>query len=143
MHTPDPHGAGYEKRDAQIRPLAESGALLVVLCLGAFGSMIWLFNFLQSYEQKARTPNGNALTSAREIPPEPRLETAPHMPVNWAETNQLDKKFFKDTGLADVRAQENADLNSYGWVDPTTKLVHIPIQQAMQKLLEQGLPVRK
>lgn len=150
MHTTDPHGsghapaanAGHEQSDAQIRPLVESGVLLVVLCLASFGGMIWVHDFLQQREL-GKPSFGNALTPTREIPPGPLLEQAPHIPVNWAETKQLEKPFFKSTGLAEVRAEEYARLNTYGWVDEQGKLVHIPIQQAMQKLLEQGLPTRK
>lgn len=141
MHTTDSHG-GHEQSDAQIRPLVESGVLLVVVCLASFWSMIYVHDWLKNREL-AREGTGNALTSAREIPPGPLLEQAPHVPVNWAETSQLDKPFFKSTGLAEVRAEEYARLNSYGWIDEQGKLVHIPINQAMQKLLDQGVPTRK
>jgi hypothetical protein len=31
-------------------------------------------------------------------------------------------------------------INSYGWVDEQAGVVHIPIEEAMQRLAEQGLP---
>jgi len=143
MHTTDPHGGGgYEKRDAKIRPLVESGIVLVALCAVSFWSMIYLHHWLQSYELKKES-FGNALTPAREIPPAPLLETAPHMPVNWSESSNLEKSPFKSSSLSDVRSDEGRRLNSYGWIDEFGKIVHIPIQQAMQKLLEQGVPTRK
>jgi|RhiMethySRZTD1v2_1073278.scaffolds.fasta_scaffold824083_2 hypothetical protein len=143
MHTTDEApGAGYEKRDATIRPLAESGVLLVVLCLVSFWSMIYVHHWLQGIELE-KAPLGNALTPAREIPPGPLLETAPHMPVNWAETKQLQTEFFKKSSLGDARSVELARLHGYGWVDEQSKIAHIPIQQAMQKLVEQGVPTRK
>jgi len=142
MHTTDSHGGGYEKRDAQIRPLVESGIVLVVLCLVSFWSMIYLHHWLQQLEQE-KQPAGNALTPAREVPPAPLLEVPSHTPMNWAETKQLDQPFFKTSTLADFRASESEKLDTYYWVDEQAKIVHIPIQQAMQKLLEQGLPTRK
>ena len=143
MHTTDPHGGGgYEKSDAKIRPLVESGIVLVVLCAVSFWSMIYLHHWLQDYEL-TKASFGNALTPAREIPPAPLLETAQGMPVNWSESKHLEREPFKSTSLRDVRAAEGARLNSYGWIDEPGKIVHIPIQQAMQKLLEQGLPTRK
>ena len=33
-------------------------------------------------------------------------------------------------------------LNSYGWVDPKAGVVRIPIDRAMDLLLQKGLPVR-
>ncbi|MBK7644479.1 MAG: hypothetical protein IPJ19_15785 [Planctomycetes bacterium] len=146
MHTTDPHGAasgpGHELTDAKIRPLAESGLVLIVLCLASFGSMIWVYKFLRTREQQ-QSAVGNALTPLREVPPGPLLETAPHMPVNFSEAPNVEKPIFKSTGLADVRAYEAQKLDTYYWIDEQSKVVHIPIQQAMQKLLEQGLPTRK
>ena len=42
--------------------------------------------------------------------------------------------------LAELRVVEDADLNSYGWVDRTSGVARIPIDRAMQLLLERGLP---
>jgi len=144
MHTTDSHGSGggYEKSDAKIRPLVESGIVLVVLCVVSFWSMIYLHDWLQALELE-KQPAGNALTPPREVPPAPLLESTPGMPLNWAETKQLEKPFFKTSGLSEVHASEDKFLDNYGWVDKPGKIVHIPIHQAMQKLLEQGLPTRK
>lgn len=35
---------------------------------------------------------------------------------------------------------QSEKLNTYGWVDKQNGVVHIPIEQAMQKLIKQGLP---
>ena len=56
-------------------------------------------------------------------PPGPNLETAP----------QLD--------FLSLKATQEAKLNSYGWVDKAQGKVHIPINQAMQAVAQQGLPV--
>jgi hypothetical protein len=58
-------------------------------------------------------------------PPEPHLQTDP------AAT------------LEKLRAQEDARLNGYGWVDRQKQLVHIPIDTAIDVLLQTGLPARK
>jgi hypothetical protein len=42
--------------------------------------------------------------------------------------------------LANLRAAEEADLDSYGWIDRNSGTVHIPIDRAMQLLLQRGLP---
>jgi len=56
--------------------------------------------------------------------PEPRLQLAPR------------------EDLAALRTREDAELNSYGWVDKTSGVVRIPIDRAMDLVLERGLPVR-
>jgi len=58
-------------------------------------------------------------------PPEPRLQSDP------------------SAALEKLRAQEDARLNAYGWVDRQKQLVHIPIDAAIDVLLQTGLPARK
>lgn len=45
--------------------------------------------------------------------------------------------------LERFRAREDAEINSYGWINRSSNLVHIPIERAMDLLLEKGLPVRQ
>jgi hypothetical protein len=45
--------------------------------------------------------------------------------------------------LRQMRAAEEAALNSYGWVDKESGRVRIPIERAMDILAEKGLPARK
>lgn len=44
--------------------------------------------------------------------------------------------------LVALRAREDTELNSYGWVDRSNGIVRLPIERAMDWLLERGLPVR-
>lgn len=57
-------------------------------------------------------------------PPEPRLQSSP--PFDW-------KRFL---------AEEQAELNSYSWVDRERGVVGIPIDRSIELLVERGLPVR-
>jgi hypothetical protein len=60
----------------------------------------------------------------RQSPPGPRLQVAP----------------AKD--LDEVRATEDSVLNSYGWVVPNAGVVRIPIDRAIELVVQRGLPVR-
>ena len=44
--------------------------------------------------------------------------------------------------LRELRAREDAELNSYGWIDRKAGAVRIPIDRAMELILQRGLPVR-
>ena len=44
--------------------------------------------------------------------------------------------------LAELRAAEDAVLYSYGWVDRAAGIVRIPIDRAMEVLVQRGLPTR-
>jgi hypothetical protein len=59
-----------------------------------------------------------ALTIA---PPPPRLQTDP------------------SEDLAQFLADEDKRLNTYYWIDKEKGIVHIPIEQAMQELAEEGI----
>ena len=59
------------------------------------------------------------------LPPEPRLQTNPRQ------------------DLIDLRAGEDAILNTYGWVDKTGGVVRIPISEAMKLTVQRGLPSRQ
>jgi hypothetical protein len=59
------------------------------------------------------------------LPPEPRLQvSAPN-------------------DLKQYQAAQGEILNSYGWVDQKAGIVRIPIDRAMDILLQKGLPVRR
>jgi len=65
-----------------------------------------------------------AATQENRVPPEPRLQTNPR------------------EDLAELRARESAQLQSYGWVDKNAGIVRIPIDAAIKLTLERGLPAR-
>ena len=44
--------------------------------------------------------------------------------------------------LRALRAAEDQALRSYGWVDRNAGVVHIPIDVAMKRVVESGLPSR-
>ena len=54
-------------------------------------------------------------------PPQPRLQTDP------------------SEDLARFLADEDKRLNTYYWIDKKKGIVHIPIEQAMRKLAEEGI----
>jgi hypothetical protein len=45
--------------------------------------------------------------------------------------------------LDQVRGTQEEMLNSYGWVDKASGTVHVPIDRAMDLLIERKLPVRE
>jgi hypothetical protein len=113
---------GYERRDANTRVLLHFGFWLAVLLVVVLITMRWTFNYLS-----AKDPTGPPATpfeNARAVPPQPQLQVEPHQ------------------DLATYCKQEKNDLESYGWVDSQNGVVRIPVDQAMDKILQQGLPAR-
>jgi len=79
-----------------------------------------LMRFLAAKEAAHEAPPQAAATAGA-FPP-PRLEAQPAVDL---------QKF---------RTSENALLDSYGWVDRNAGIARIPIDRAMQLIVERGLP---
>ncbi len=129
METKQPHGghgaapgAGYEQRDANIPDLLKFGFWMAVVIAVTMVSMKWTFNYLER-TQTVRAP-ATPFTRPRELPPSPRLQAGP-------------RQELKDYCEAQVK-----ELNSYGWIDQRLHVVRIPIDRAMDLVLQNGLPIR-
>jgi hypothetical protein len=109
---------GHETRDINARIIVGFGVSLVLAAV-IINVLVWLlFNAFGSLNQ--RSP---AIQPAS-LPPPPRLQAEP----------REDLKAF--------RREEDILLHSYTWINRQTGAVRIPIEQAMRKVLEEGLPSR-
>jgi uncharacterized iron-regulated membrane protein len=122
---PSPPGAPhdrYERRDADVRTLLRFGFWLFVTMVLVSVGMKWVFVYYAKSQQLG--PPASPFENARVLPPAPRLQAAPR------------------TELKNYREAQNERLASYGWVDQQNGVVRIPIERAMDLLLERGLPAR-
>ncbi len=122
-HKTGDHGArpGFEPQDASPRGVMLAGIGLMVLLVLSLAVVAGLFFFFQ---QRQVAAYGVGPTPTAIQPPEPRLQVDP----------------AKD--LQAVRATQEAQLNSYGWVNKGAGIIHMPIDQAMQIIADQGVPTR-
>lgn len=123
----------YEDRDLGARAiivfLVVLGITGIVLCL-----MVWgYFDYHTRHMQAAipiKGPQRIYTTPAEEQAPEGRFPKPSLQIDDASDMNQL-------------RAYDNARLDSYGYIDQKNGIVHIPIDQAMDQVLKQGLPTRQ
>jgi hypothetical protein len=113
---------GYEQRDAHLRPLLFFAAGLVALVAASFVVTWWLTAAFGKRQEQALRPH--PMSGFRRGPEGPVLQATPNA--------ELDRH----------RAEEQARLEGYGWIDRTNGVVHVPIERAMELLLERGLPTR-
>lgn len=113
----------HERSDAHAKPLV---IFLIVMGLTIAGSFVFtsvLFDFFsqraQSFDRKP-----SPVKVADELPEGPRLQVVPGL------------------DLREIHAAEEDRLNGYGWVDEGGRVVHIPIEKAIDALLEKGVPTR-
>ena len=118
--------AGHEKSDVSIGAILKFGIGLAVaagvICVALWG----LFELLEAREARRGAPLPPlAAAGLRRTPPEPRLEPDALRPRRR------------------MLAEETAALTTYGWVDREAGIVRIPIERAMELLVERGLPPSK
>jgi hypothetical protein len=115
----------HEESDVNIRGVLMFGGALIVAAIVIHLVVGLLFKYFDVREARQGTPE-YPLAAAQEnrLPPEPRLQTNPRQ------------------DLADLRAREDQALAGYSWVDRNAGIVRIPIDEAIKKTLERGLPAR-
>lgn len=114
---------GYEKRDASPRGLLYFAIIMAAILVLTSLSLKWLFG----YFQKAENPGSFVaapFAGARPLPPAPRIQPNPGADM---------QDYFQ--------SQQNL-LNTYGWIDRQNGIVRLPIDRAMELLLQRGLPTR-
>ncbi|MCQ6255535.1 hypothetical protein [Pseudomonas sp. Q11] len=111
--------AEYQPNDFDGKKAIRVMVLLAVAVTLSLGGVGWL---LSVYRQQVQQPPMSPLERHRLLPPEPRLQADPRQ----AGEQQL--------------ARQRLHLESYGWVDRKHQIVHLPLAQARQLLLERGWP---
>ena len=87
--------------------------------VGSFLFTSLLFEFFTQRVQSKTAPAA-PLQVLDEMPPEPHLQVVPGL------------------DLGQIRAAEEEKLGGYGWVDEGRKIVHIPIEKAMDVVVAGG-----
>src|SRR3974377_27029 len=112
----------HEERDINVWAIGKVGIGLILTTIASILIVLGVFRFLQ-VQYAAHPPAQPALIQEPgQLPPEPRL--VPDEPET----------------LQEVRAAEDQILNGYSWADQQHTLVKIPINQAIDKVLQKGLP---
>lgn len=129
------HGSGqvsFERADVNVFQITAFGIGLLISCIVVIFAMWAMFHFLNKRADSQDEKMPPAMMQERQsLPPEPRLSglrPKPESPVR------------PSVELEQLRADENAILENYGWVDPNKGTVRIPIDQAIDMVAQKGLP---
>jgi hypothetical protein len=129
------HGS-FERQDLHVSGILYFLlALVVVTAICLFG-LRGLYAYLD-HREKTSQPAVNPLVTnvpadTRHIAPGYPQSTFPNPKLEEDERGQLN----------DIRTEEERTLYSYGWVDEKAGTVRIPIDRAMDLIVQRGLPVR-
>lgn len=144
-NEPVNHGQGpeFEREDLSTR-----GVFGFMIGLAIFGVIVYfiiigMYHFLDNYE-KSQTASASPLAPTSEV-------SARHIPYAPGQGDYVERK-FKENGAPLLEIDEKTEmkklvtdqekrLNSYRWVDERAGVAQIPIEQAMDLIVAQGLPV--
>jgi hypothetical protein len=117
------HQGGYEKTDAQAGPTYRAGLyILGVMFLTAL-VLVPMYRFLSRRETAQQERAATVLRpDAASAAAFPRLVTS------------------EPAVLAEFRAQEDAFLAGWGWVEKDKGIARMPVEAAMKIVAERGLP---
>jgi hypothetical protein len=137
------HGHSGHETEFEREDLGTRGIFVFMIGLAVTGVVIYfiivgMYSFLDNYEQSHMTTSSPLVSSQGEMS---RVYTQAEM-----------DKAFKDNGaplletnergqFRDFLMNQEDQLNSYGWVDREGGMAHIPIERAMQLIVQHGLPV--
>jgi hypothetical protein len=118
--THDLPSPAHETRDLSVRAIVWFAAGLVIAGVVIHFLLAGFWLFLRDHNER-----GAALSPFAEphqLPPEPRLQVSP------------------PSDLRNFRLWEEQQLRTYGWVNRSAGTVRIPVDRAMDLVLERGLP---
>ena len=115
---------GYEVSDARVSTIAYSGVGLLVLMAISFLLVFGILSFFQDQKKKRSTPISPLAETLRQPVDTPLLQVAPEFDIEVFHTNQ------------------DSLRNSSGWILREAGVARIPVERAVDLLLERGLPVR-
>jgi hypothetical protein len=113
----------FEHRDVNIWAIGKVAIGLVLTTIASMLLVLGVFRYLEVQENAKQLPPAAGFAAGK-LPPEPRL--LENEPAN----------------LQQYRAAEDKVLNGYQWADQAKGQVKIPIDRAIDLLVQKGLPAR-
>ncbi|HXZ14166.1 MAG TPA: hypothetical protein VEG64_17400 [Candidatus Sulfotelmatobacter sp.] len=118
----NPPEDSYERTDAHIGALLQFAFWLAVVIIASALGMKWMFSYFARVQKLG--PPASPFENVRVLPPNPKLQVEPR------------------AELEGYREADRELLATYGWVDKHNGVVRIPIDRAMDLVLQRGLPAR-
>jgi len=129
-------GGGYERQDLQVSGILYFLLTIVVVTVICMAGLRGVFAFLDRREKALQPPVNplatNVPTDTRHIAPGYPQSAFPNPKLEEDERGQLNG----------IILDEDKTLATYGWVDEKSGTVRIPIERAMELMVQRGLPVR-
>jgi hypothetical protein len=119
----------FEKTDVRTKPIIRFLIYLGILVVFSYLLVFWIYRGLENYwAESYPPPMPSQLEAAPNLPPEPRMQG---MPGHLIDPQQD----LRDKIKADTEANDRL-----GWIDRQNGIAQIPVSDAMNLIVEKGLP---
>jgi hypothetical protein len=137
------HETEFEHEDLGTRGVFAFMIGLAVVGIVIYFIIIGMYSFLDKYE-RSQMSTASPLAPSTEV-------SGRYIKYDPGNGDYVEKK-FKDNGAPMLESNERTQLhkylldqenrlNSYGWVDEKAGVAHIPIDRAMDLIVQRGMPV--
>ena len=132
----------HETSDVNVRAVLTFCTVLAITTIAVAIGIWMLFKFLNQQQAKEPGPGPMALKGKDRLPPEPRLQGAPgfQLQLENGQTMNLEKS-APQSEYRVLRQQWDENLRT-GLKDQSGNTVGMTIDDAMKKIVSQGLPTR-
>jgi hypothetical protein len=122
--SPRDRGPGYERRDANVGGLLQFAFWMALVLVVTLVGMKFTFDHFKNMQPLGATASPMVSAAQTVVPPAPRLQAQPH------------------ADLEEYCAAQQQSVSGYSWINQQAGIVHIPVDRAMDLILERGLPSR-
>jgi hypothetical protein len=129
IHLPLHEDVSFETQDVKPNPIYKFLTILGIAVVASYFLTLFIYRGLTSYWESTYTPAPPSREGmAPTLPPEPRLQGAPgHLTDAQQDWRNM------------VKADTEAN-NELSWVDEKAGIARIPVKDAMELIIEKGLP---
>jgi len=142
-HSAKPNGhPDFERKDISVNGVVVFLVGLAAMIVISYFVVDVFYGFLEKHFEAQQAPVSPLVTNAqkdtRRLPPQYGEDYAKYLKESFPEPQlETDER----TQLNEVRLREEDILGTYGYVDKNAGTIRIPIERAMDLLVQQGLPV--
>jgi hypothetical protein len=114
-------GRGYEPSDISVKTIALILLAFAIVSVMSIALVLWLHPLMQRQALAKAGPPAGIVETTQLPPPAIQLQAQPLLDI------------------AALHQHEDAVLDHYGWVDQAKGIAHIPIDEAMKRVVGQSL----
>jgi hypothetical protein len=128
---------GFEHEDLSTRGIIAFMIGLAVTGVVVYFIIVGMYRFLDNYEHSQMSTASPLTTTKGAIA---RVVTQSDMDKTFKDNGAPMLEVTEGIELRKDLVQQEEQLNSYGWVDQKAGVAHIPIERAMDLIVQHGLP---